>query len=114
MAKSRKSQNTNKNSKTLYAIHPWDCRHQKSHSEIVAYVEASSKWETVLTVHHTAGAGHEAMAAYVLALIHEHQRKQGVLKDALDALEAVINDGLTFTTEQAAERAVTNIKRVIS
>lgn len=109
-----KSHYSAKQSINFYSVHPWESRHYNDHSEIIAYVEVSENWESVLTVHTTSGKGHETTAEFILAIIHEHQRKQGVLKDALDALELCLEeDGLTFSSEQAAERAVAKIKRVI-
>jgi hypothetical protein len=98
----------------FYSIHPWESRHHENYSEIVAYVEASGEWETVLDIRPTSGVSHETMAASILSLIHEHQEKRNTLHDAMEALELVMNDGLTYSSEQAAERAVTNIKKIIT
>jgi pyridoxal/pyridoxine/pyridoxamine kinase len=98
----------------FYSVHPWESRHHSDHSEIVAYVEASGAWETVLDVRQTSGASHDAMAASILALIHEHHEKRNALRDAIEALELVLKDGMTFSSEQAAERAVDSIKKVIA
>lgn len=114
MPKTPKPQSHTKKPINYYSIHPWACRHLKNHSEITAYVEISSTWEKVLDVCSTSGATHETMAAYILSVIHEHQKKQCALHDAMNALQLVLNDGLTFTSEQAMELAVTNIKKVIS
>jgi len=113
MTKSSKSQSHTKKPINFYSIHPWACRHLKDHSEITAYVEISSKWEKVLDVCSTSGSHHETMAGYILSVIHEHQKKQNALHDAMNALQLVLNDGLTFTTEQAMEHAVTNIKKIL-
>lgn len=113
MSKAKKSENPSKPPRCFYSIHPWKYHTHKDHSEIIAYVEASGDWETVLIVHDTAGANHETMAIFILAIINEHQEKRNVLCDAMDALELIINDGLTFTSEQAAEHVITNIKKVI-
>jgi hypothetical protein len=36
------------------------------------------------------------------------------VRDAMEALEAVMNDGLNFTTEQTAEHVIISIKQVVS
>jgi hypothetical protein len=100
-------------SRCFYSIQSWECRHDKDRSEIKAYVEASGTWETILTVHPTSGASAETMAAYITAIINQQQRKQDLLQDAMDALELVMNDGLTFSSEQAADRVVTLIKKSV-
>jgi hypothetical protein len=96
------------------SVPPWKSRPQSDHSEILAYSEAGGAWETVLDVRQTSGACHERMAASILALIHEHQEKQNALHCAMEALELVMADGLTYSSEQLAERALSRIKNVIS
>jgi hypothetical protein len=34
----------------LYSLHPWQCRHYPDRSDITAFVEASSQWETVAEI----------------------------------------------------------------
>jgi hypothetical protein len=114
MPKTAKTRNSNGKPRFYYVTHPWESRHHSDHSEIVAYVEASGARETVLDVRQTSGASHEAMAASILALIREHQEKRNALHDAVEALELVIADGLTYSSEHLAERAVTNIKKLMS
>lgn len=70
--------------------------------------------QTILTVHATSAPAHDIMAPSILALIHEHQEKRNALHDAIEALELVMTDGLTYSSEQVAERAVTNIKKIVS
>jgi len=99
----------------FYTVHPWQCRHLKDRSEITAYVEASGEWETILTVHPTSGASAEVVAAYVAALVNEHQSKADLLQEAMKALELCLEEAqLTFTSEQAADRVVTRIKERVS
>jgi hypothetical protein len=97
--------------RSYYTVQPWECRHDNNRSEIIAYVEASGKWETVLTVHPTLGASTEVLATYICHLINQHQLKENALQEAMSALELVMNDGLTFSSEQAVERAFNNLKR---
>ena len=99
----------------FYAAHPWQCHHKKTRSDIQAYVEASGQWETILTVHPTSGASAESLANYVAGIMNEHQSKADLLHDAMMALELCLEeDRLTFSSEQAADRAVTRIKARIS
>lgn len=113
MSKSLKT-GTAKKLRRYYSIHPWECKHFADHSEIAAYVEASGKWETILKVNRTSGVSAEAMATYICSLINESQPNKDLLRDAMEALEQVLEDeGLTFASEQAAEHTVRNIKQVI-
>jgi hypothetical protein len=99
----------------FYTAHPWQCRHLEDRSKITAYVEASGEWETILTVHPTSGASAEVVAAYIAAIINEHQSKADLLQEAMTALELCLEeDRLTFTSEQEADRVVTRIKARVS
>ena len=98
----------------LYETHPWRCDHHADRSEITAYVEASGRWETVLTVRPTSEASAEAIASFIIQLVNGHQQNNDLLRDAMAALEAVVNDGLNFTTEQTAEHVITHIKQVVA
>jgi len=113
MSKIPKAQTPVKKPINFYSIYPWGIQHQPNHSEIDAYVEASGEWEIVLNVRSTSGASHETMAQYILSIIHEHQKKQSALQDAMHALELVLNEGITFSSEQAIGQAVTRIKKVL-
>lgn len=109
--KNIKQQNQIKKPRSLYSIHPWECRHNKDNFEIIAYVEASSKWETVATIHPTAGASAETMASFICHLVNENQKNASLLHDAMQALEACMEEAdLTFTSEQAADSVVRRIK----
>jgi len=113
MSKTPEEQSVVKKPINFYSIHPWVIQHQSEYSQIEAYVEASGEWEIILNVRSTSGASHITMAEYILSIVHEHQKKQCALQDAMNALELVQNDGLTFSSEQAMERAITNIKKVL-
>jgi hypothetical protein len=112
MPKPRKPKATTAQSRSFYALHPWECQHYEDRVEIVAYVEASGAWETILIVNHTAGISAESMAAYVAGIINQHHCKKDALHDAMEALELVMNDGLNFSSEQAIEHALLNIKKL--
>jgi len=101
-------------SKRFYRIHPWQCRHHINHSEIVAYVEASGKWETVLTVHQTSGINTETMATFILNLVNDNQNNRDLLFEAMLTLETVLEKGrLDYGSELDANSIVGRIKKKI-
>ena len=55
----------------------------------------------------------EEIATFITRLVNHYQQNKQLLRDAMEALEAVMKDGLNFTTEQTAEHAVLNIKQVV-
>jgi hypothetical protein len=111
---SRAGSKADKKARCFYSLHPWRCDHHADRSEITAYVEASGHWETVAVVPPTSGASAEAVAAFIVRLINAAQQNRDILRDAMEALEAVMNDGLNFTTEQTAEHVIISIKQVVS
>jgi hypothetical protein len=113
-AKSRSGGRAGKRERSFYSLHPWRCDHHPDHSEITAYVEASGQWETVAVVPPTSGASAEAVASFIVRLVNTSQKNRDILRDAMAALEAVMNDGLNFTTEQTAEHVIISIKQVVS
>ena len=115
MSKTKRAKCPTNQSRQFYTAHLWQCRHLEDRSEITAYVEASGEWETILTVHPTSGASAEVVAAYVTAIINEHQSRVDLLQEAVTALELCLGeDHLTFTSEQAADRVVARIKARVS
>jgi hypothetical protein len=111
-AKTRSGSENDTARRWLYPLQPWQCRHHANRSEIAAYVEASGAWETVAVIPATSGASAEAMAAFITGLVNAAQQNKDLLRDAMEALESVINDGLDFSTEQAAEHVIKDIKQV--
>jgi hypothetical protein len=103
-----------KKARYFYSLHPWRCDHHADRSEITAYVEASGHWETVAVVPPTSGASAEAVATFIVRLINAAQQNRDILRDAMEALEGVMNDGLNFTTEQTAEHVIISIKKVVT
>ena len=114
MPKKPKAAKTEAVPKPMHATQPWKCRHHKDHSDIVAYVEAASDWEIVASVNRTAGASAEEMANFICGLVNDQQKSKNLLLAAMEALELCLEDStLTFSSEQAAEHVVTNIKRMV-
>jgi hypothetical protein len=109
MPKSSKPKKTATKAREFYSLQPCKYRVAKGHAEILAYVEGSD-WEKALTVHPTSGASAESLAAYVTAVINEHQGKSDLLHDAMRALESVMEEGLNFSTEQDADHVIARIK----
>ena len=114
MSKPSKPKTITEKPRSYYAAHPWECHHSKDNSVIVAYVEASGNWENIATIHPTPGHSAETIATFICGLVNEHQKNRNLLHDAMEALEMVISDGLTFSSEQVADRVVTRIKAGIS
>jgi hypothetical protein len=114
MARKRKAANKNKKTglRSYYGLHPWRCTHHGDRSEVFAYVEASGKWETVLVVRASSGTTAEELAVYIVNLVNDRREDQDALEQAFAALDAVLQDGLTFTTEQEAEHAAERLKKL--
>ena len=114
MPKSLKPKKTPAASRSFYATQPWKCRHLKTRSEILVYVEASGVWEKIATVQATAGASAETAAEFIMQAINASQQSQSALREAMEALELCLEeDGLTFSSEQVAERSVNAIKKLV-
>ncbi len=111
MPKTSKSKTRKNKIKQFYSTQPWECRHHKSHSEIVAYVEASGTWEIIATINTTAGVSAEAMAQFICGLINDSQNDQDLLREAMKALESVVEEGLNYSTEQNVDEVIASIKK---
>ena len=97
--------------RTFYGLQPWRYVHHADRSEIRAYAEVGGAWETVATVHPTAGASAEFLAVFVVDCVNDHQHQQHLLHAALAALEAVTKEGLTYSTEQEIDAVLARMKR---
>ena len=96
----------------FYSRSPWRCSPQKGGCEILAYVEASGAWETVIDVRPTSGTSAEAVGIYVTAIINQYQNEQNLLHQATKALETCLKEGITFSSEQDAEHVIARIKSI--
>ena len=111
MTKRSKPKNSDKKPMSFYSAQPWQCHNSKDHSEITAYVEASGIWEVVAIIRQTAGASAAAMAEFITRLVNDNQKNKDLLREAMEALELCLEEeGLTFSSEQAADRVITRIK----
>jgi predicted transcriptional regulator len=95
----------------FYSLHPWRCQHHGERSEIAAYVEASGTWETVAIIPQTSGATSEALAEFIARAVNQSQQCENLHQAAIRALESVIEEGLTFTSEQEAERVIERLRK---
>lgn len=75
-----------------------------------AWVEASGAWEKVATIHATTGATPVALSEHIMTIINASHGGQDLLNEALAALEAILDEGLTYSTEQEADLIVARIK----
>ena len=98
--------------RAFYNHQAWRCSPHTDGCEILAYVEASGNWETVIDVRPTSGASPEALAAYVTATINQYQNEQNLLHQAMKALEQCLEDGITFSSEQEADHVIARIKSI--
>lgn len=95
-------------------LHPWRCERRGEHCEIVAYADASGAWETIAVIPSTSGASADFLAGFIVNLVNESQEDSDVLEAARKALEAVMEEGLTFSTEQEAEHVIDRLKHTRS
>jgi hypothetical protein len=97
----------------FYTEYPWKCSLGDGRVEIKAYVEKSAKWETILEVHSSSDATADALSGYISEIINESQARQELLEEAKAALELIEAEGITFSSEHAADRALSRIKKLI-
>ena len=108
MAKKTK---TKAKTRTYYALHPWQVKQESDQAEVHAYVEASGAWEKIATIHPTPGASADTLAAYIIGIVNAHHQSHDLLNAALNALEAIVDEGLTYSTEQDADTVIERIKK---
>jgi hypothetical protein len=94
------------------SLQHWRCQHLPGYSEITAYAEASQKWELVAVVSPASGVSANEVAEFIIRALNESQRDHDLLRAAMLALEGVMEEGLTYSTEQDADVVVQRIKRV--
>jgi hypothetical protein len=95
----------------IYATNPWRVEVEEEGAVIEAYVEGTDTWESIAIVLATSGASAGKMARFIVGLVNDNQKQEPLLEDTLAALEAVIEEGLTFASEQAIEHAVTGLRK---
>jgi predicted amino acid dehydrogenase len=73
----------------------------------------SNEWVTIAAVHGAAGFPASDLAARIARLLNQDVAKDEVLQRAAVALDEILRDGLTFSTEQAIEHTANNIRRIL-
>jgi hypothetical protein len=98
-------------SPSYHALHPWRWQARGDQCELVAYVEASGKWETVATILRTSSASAESLANFIVGVVNDVREDNDAVHGAFRALESLMNEGLTFTIEQEAASAVERLRQ---
>ena len=78
--------------------------------EIDVFAEERREWLPVATVRGGVGIEAGALAEYVVSVLNEKQREAVILSTALHALKSVLEEGLTFSTEQEIDHAISEVK----
>jgi hypothetical protein len=89
----------------------WKCQHGSDRSEILAFAEASGKWESIGVVQSTPCASAKAMAKFLVGLVNDIQINGDLLEAACKTLERIVRLGLNFSTEEEANEVVARIKK---
>jgi hypothetical protein len=88
MAKARKPRAGSAKPRSFYLLHPWRCELRGDDCDIMAYVEASGRWQAVATIPATPGASADELAGFIVTLVNDNQKRDDVMQAALSALEA--------------------------
>lgn len=96
--------------RAYYGSRPWRCEPLKGACKIVAYVDASARWETVAVVQRTSQVRAKALGDFLVGLVNERHQDGDVLRTAFAALDGVLREGLNFSTEQEVESVVDTLK----
>jgi hypothetical protein len=94
-----------------YGSQPWRYEVCADGCEIVAFVDSSARWETIAIVRSTSDVKARALGEFIVGLVNERHQGGDILQAAFNALDGVLRDGLTFSTEQDAEHVVDVLKR---
>ena len=99
--------------KSYYTSEAWRCVHHKDRSEILVFLKSRLEWEVIATIWPTHEISAETAANFITYVINSKQATAELLQEARIALQAVIDEGLNFTTEQDVEIVVGEIKRAV-
>jgi hypothetical protein len=94
----------------FYTTTDWRCEPRGSDCVLLAFAEARGKWETVALVKKTSGASAKALADYIAGVLNGLHSDRQLLKVAQDALEAILEEGLNYSTEQDADIVIRRLK----
>jgi hypothetical protein len=95
-----------------YRSKPWRCAQSGDKCTLEAFVETSGQWEAVAIVQPTSGAKSTSLASFILGLVNEWNEHDDLIQAAADTLEAVLQEGLTYSTEQEVEFMVERLQRL--
>lgn len=77
--------------------------------EVHGLIAASGAWELVAIAQPVTGSTAIEVADSIIAAFNVQRQQADLLDEARDALQAVLDEGLTYATEQGAEHVVNNI-----
>ncbi len=97
-------------SRDCRGLHDWRYETRGDPCAIMASAKESNAWEMVALTFPTSSASAEETARFIVGLLNDAQSEDSAAKAALRALEAVIEEGLTWSTEQEAEHAIERLK----
>ena len=111
MSKIAQKPKRDKKLNSFYAIRPWSHQHQPDHSEVEVYITASNSFEIIAEIHRPNVQEAYDIAEFIVRVVNDAQRKQGLLRDAMETLELCLEEAdMTFASEQAADLIVARIK----
>jgi hypothetical protein len=98
----------------FYGVKPWRCEHHADRSELFAYLDPRHGWERVGTIWAVRDQKARALADFIVKVINASARSDDVLREAHDVLVAMLTEGVTFSTEQEAERIVAGLGKLVA
>jgi hypothetical protein len=100
-------------SRAFYTGHPWRCSSSGNKVLVQAFVEASSHWEAIIEVRSSSDASAKDLSGYIARVINEHSMRQAVLNEVKTALELIEEEGMTYSSELAADHALRRLKQLL-
>jgi hypothetical protein len=92
-------------------VNRWRFEKRGDRYEVDVFNEARGKWALVAVVMGTTEIPAEALAGYVVQVLNEKQEHGVVLDEAVQALQSVLDEGVTYATEMEAEHAIRRLKQ---
>ncbi len=99
--------------KPVFNAEPWECRHHADYSELIARIEAGEEKKIVAVVPGGDAVSAATLANFICFVINDYQKRQTVLSSAIGALELLLSEGLTFSSEIEGEQAIKDIRKVL-
>jgi len=113
MTNAPKKPKRDKIKEAVFAIEPWECRHSADRSELLANIERQGKKKVVAVVAEAGGVSAATLANFICFAINDYQKRKTALNNAIGALDLLLSEGINFSSEQEAERAITTIEKEI-